>query len=209
MTFLVEAAAGATGLPLFLDSANPKALAAGLKAGQSHPNPLIINGFSLEPKKLADILPLAAEYDADIIGYLLTPDSQVPVSEEDLMDTALALYQEFQKAGIPDPRLIIDPVVAPLIWENGAAHNRAVLSLLPRLPDLLGFPVRTMAGLSNLTTGTIPTDRKAVLETAFLPLLAGAGLSILLLNVFHADTLRAARAVHALLSPGVFSWLSI
>lgn len=209
MAFLVDAAAAATRLPLFLDTANPKALEAGLRAGQNYSNQLIINGFSLEPRKIDHILPLARTYEADIVGYLLFPDSQVPVDEGDLINVAIRLYQAFQGAGLSDDQLIIDPVVAPVIWENGVAHNLSVLSLLRQLPDLLGFPVRTMAGLSNLTTGKIPKDKKQLLEQSFLPVLAGAGLSMVLLNVLHSNTVQTARTCDALLSPGVFSWMAI
>lgn len=209
MAFLVEAAASVTRLPLLLDTANPKALEAGLQAGKNYSNPLIINGFSLEPRKLEHILPLAKTFAVDIIGYILFPDSQVPIDEGDLMNLAIRLYQEFQEAGLSDEQLIIDPVVAPVIWANGISHNLSVLSLLRRLPDLLGFPVRTIAGLSNLTTGKIPGDKKQLLEQAFLPVLAEAGLSMALFNVFHSNTVRTARACDAILTPGVFSWLTL
>lgn len=43
--------------------------------------------------------------------------------------------------------MIIDPVVAPLVWQDGNLQNMEVLEVIRTLPDLLGFPVRTIAGM--------------------------------------------------------------
>lgn len=205
-SFLVETVQAVTSLPLVLDTANPTALAAGLEVCR---NPAVINGFSLEPAKLANILPLARHYPADIVGYLLFPNAHVPIEEDELMSTAVSLFEAFISEGLDPDRLIIDPVVAPLSWDNGLRHNQALLSVLSSLPDLLGTPVRSMAGLSNLTSGCLPIQKKAILESAYLPMLAAAGLNIALLNVFHAPTMQAAHSSRTLLGNGVFSWAGI
>lgn len=203
MAFLVKTVQSAVSLPLLLDTTNPKALEAGLKISN---NRTIINGFSLEPKKLEQILPLAADYDTEIIGFLLDAKSRVPTSESELCTLALTLFEQFQKTGLPSDRLIIDPVFAPLLWENGRDHNRNVLSLIRMLPDLTGFPIRTVGGLSNLTTGRIPKSARQPIESAFLSMLASSGLDMALLNIFHTETVRTAKACRALLGEQVFTW---
>lgn len=195
-TFLVETVQDVTALGLLLDTTNPDAMEAGLKACRNRP---IINGFSLEPAKIERILPLAAAYDADIIGYLLGPDSHVPVEADEMMTVAVELFDAYSKSGLTLERLIIDPVIAPVSWDNGVRHNQAVLSLLTSLPDLLGGPVRTIAGISNLASGSMPTRRKIELETAYLPMLAAAGLDMALLNIFHEPTVQTASVCDALL----------
>lgn len=206
MTFLVATVQSVSGLPLLLDTTNPKALEAGLRVSL---NPVIINGFSLEPKKLEFILPLAKRYNAEIIGYLLYPNGHVPTGEDDLIRIAVDLYEEFKKTGIEDSHLIIDPVVAPLMWENGMRHNQHILSLVRSLPDLLGFPVRTIAGISNLTSGPGPVGKKRIAEQAYIPMLASAGLTFALLNVLAPETVRIARLSHTLLNTDVFSWAAM
>jgi 5-methyltetrahydrofolate corrinoid/iron sulfur protein methyltransferase len=122
---------------------------------------------------------------------------------------ALELYEKFHAAGLADDQLIIDPVVAPVIWENGVRHNQSVISIIRNLPDILGFPVKTIAGISNLTTGKIPLGKKQLLEQAFVPVLMSAGLSMALVDVFHQQTMKISRACHALLGKGVFSWAAL
>ncbi len=203
MKFLVETVQSVTDLPLLLDTTNPDALAAGLAASS---NPVIINGFSLEPARIERILPLAVEFDADIIGYLLSPDSRVPVDEAGCFEIASELLVCAEKSGLNPERLIIDPVVAPLVWENGARHNRDILSVIRNLGELYGFPVRTIAGLSNLTSGPAPYAARLTMETAFLAMMADAGLSIALLNIFHTQTVACARACNILLTSDIFAW---
>lgn len=201
-SFLVETVQSVSSLPLILDTANPQALEAGLRVCRK---PAVINGFSLEPHKLERILPLAAAYEADIIGYLLGPGSVVPFSVDEMMSMAVELFDEIQKAGIQPQKLIVDPVIVPVSWDDGIRHNRAVLSLLGQLPELLGQPVRTIAGVSNLASGPMPVQRKIELECAFLPMLAAAGLDMALLNVSHAAAVQTIKTCDALLGQKVFA----
>jgi 5-methyltetrahydrofolate corrinoid/iron sulfur protein methyltransferase len=203
MAFLVEAVQAVSGLPILLDTTNPKALEAGLRVCE---NRAIINGFSLEPAKLESILPLAKKFDADIIGYLLYPNSHVPPDGPERLNVAVELFAEYAKAGLDNKRLIMDPIIAPLIWQDGNVQNMEILSVIRTLPDLLGFEVRTIAGLSNLTSGQGDRKKKILMEKAYLPMLLEAGLTMVLMDVLHEKTVTVARACSALISPKVFSW---
>jgi len=203
MAFCVETVQVATDLPILIDTANPNAMAAGLAANRKT---AVINGFSLEPAKLEAMLPLAKQYQADIIGYLLYPDSRVPQTAAERFSLALGLYDRVQQSGIEKERLIIDPVIVPVAWDDGIQQASEVLSVIGGLPDLLGFGVRTVAGLSNLTAGRGYLLQRRLLERAYLPMLAHAGLSMVLLNVFHEETMRTARGCNCLKAGGVFTW---
>ncbi len=202
-SFLVETVQDAAPLPLLLDTTNPAAMEAGLRSCRRRP---IINGFSLEPSKLQKILPLAIAYDADIIGYLLDADSRVPIEADEMMALAVELFDASTRSGLSAERLIIDPVIAPVSWDNGIRHNQAVLSLLRSLPDLLGGPVRSIAGVSNLATGPMPISRKIELERTYLPMLAAAGLDMALMNVFHKPSVQTLKTCGALLGNTIFAW---
>ncbi len=204
MGFLVNTVAAVADTPIFLDTTNPIAMRSGLETCRGRAT---INGFSLEPAKLERILPLAKAFDTDIVGYLLHPDSRVPIEEDEMMAIAVDLFEQFSKTGLAPERLIIDPVIAPLSWQDGARHNQAVLSVIRNLPDLLGAPVRTIAGLSNLASGPMPADRKIFLEQTFMPMLAAAGLDMVLVNVLHGPTIDTIKNCDLMLGDGVFSWV--
>ncbi|MEE4114455.1 MAG: dihydropteroate synthase [Desulfobacteraceae bacterium] len=204
MTFLVRTVRDTVDLPIVLDTANPRAIAAGLASGGRKAT---INGVSLESERLKQILPMARQYDCDIIGYLLGPDGHVPADAAGRMEAAVALFSAMQAAGISPERIIIDPVVAPLAWQDGNRQNMAVLEVIRTLPDLLGFPVRTIAGLSNLTTGAPDADSRRCYQGAFLPMLVSAGVSMVLLNVLDRVIMRLAGSSQRIANGSVFSWL--
>jgi 5-methyltetrahydrofolate corrinoid/iron sulfur protein methyltransferase len=137
MSFLVRAVQDVSDLPVFIDTANPVALEAGLRANRKT---AVINGFSLEPAKVEAILPLAKTYDTDIVGYLLYPDSHVPKDASERLAVAVQLFEASEKAGVDRDRLIIDPIVAPILWPDGNFQNMEILTVIRTLPDLLGFP---------------------------------------------------------------------
>jgi 5-methyltetrahydrofolate corrinoid/iron sulfur protein methyltransferase len=203
MTFLIETVQAASDLPLVLDTTNPVAMAAGLALCRRRAT---INGISLEPRKLACFLPLAKRFECDLVGYLLQPGGQVPADAAGRMEAAVALFGECRRAGIDPRRLIIDPIVAPLAWQDGNRQNMAVLEVIQALPDLLGFPVRTMAGLSNLTTGAPDRDTRHRYQMTFLPMLAAAGLDMLLMNVLDPGLMRVAHASRNITSGQIFNW---
>jgi len=203
MAFLVNSVQKVSDLPIIIDTANSKAIEAGLYANTKT---AIINGFSLEPAKLAEILPLAKKFNADIIGYLLQSNGHMAADAQERLNLAVEILQACQKIDLDLNRLIIDPVLAPLTWGNGGFQSMEVLSVIKCLPEILGRPVRTVIGLSNLTTGRNNLDKKLLLESAYLPMLAASGLSMVLINIFHHSTVKVARACTRLINREIFAW---
>jgi len=203
MAFMVEAVQKVTPLPLILDTSNPKALKAGLLASKT---PVTLNGLSLEPSKLEHILPLAVAHQSDLVCYLLYPNGHIPPNSIERLNVAVLLYQKCLEAGVEPDRMIIDPVLVPLSWQDGLFQAREVLTVIKTLPDLLGFPVRTIAGLSNLTAGARDPIKKHLAEQTYLPMLASAGLSMILMNVLHAESVRVARMCRLFSLESIFTW---
>jgi 5-methyltetrahydrofolate corrinoid/iron sulfur protein methyltransferase len=203
MRFFMEAVQAVTDLPLLIDTANPDAMAAGVKAAN---NRIILNGFSLEPRKLEQILPLARDHDADIVGFLLYPDSRVPNDAVQRLEVAMELLEAAEAAGVAKERVIIDPVIPPMAWADGIIQARQVLEVIRTLPDLLGFPVRTIGGISNLGTNAPDRAARLVIEQSFVAMLAAAGLSFALLDICNPDLVRTARVSGILAVENIFSW---
>ena len=203
MTFMVKAVQDVTHLPLILDTSNPKALKAGLQACNTK---AVINGVSLEPNKIEHILPLVAPHRADIVCYLLYPNGHIPPDGTERLNVAVSLYQKCQEAGIEPEHVIIDPVLVPLSWRDGLFQAREVLAVIKILPELLGFPVRTIIGLSNLTAGATDPARKRIAEQTYLPMLASAGISMVLMNVLNSETMQTARTCRLFTQETIFTW---
>ena len=206
MAFLINTVQEATDLRLCLDSPDPDTLKAGLTACKKKP---IINGFSLEPHKLDKILPLAVQYETEIIGFLLSPDGKVPNDLDERLSLASALAEGAWTSGLAPDQLIIDPVVVPISWDDGTRQARDVLLCIRLLPELLGFPVKTIVGLSNLTSRTTGNDSFPLLEEIYLAMLAQAGLDMALLNVFRKRSMATSYLCDAIQNARVLSWAEI
>jgi 5-methyltetrahydrofolate corrinoid/iron sulfur protein methyltransferase len=122
------------------------------------------------------------------------------------MEHAVALFNECQAAGIAPQRLIVDPIVAPLVWQDGNRQNMAILEVIRTLPDLLGYPVRSIAGLSNLTSGAPAADFRSRYQRAFLPMLAACGVTMILMDALNPELMALVRACRNITAKKIFSW---
>ncbi len=206
MGFLVKAIREVCDQPLFLDTINAKAIQAGLEQANGQ---AIINGLSLQPEKLKTILPLAVEYRAPVICYLLRPDGHVPRDCQSRLEIALRLWEIASTAGISREQFIIDPVLVPLGWEDGSYQAIEVLDVLRYLPELLGFSPQTIIGLSNLTSGAGSAGQKIAMENAYLPMLAACGIKFILMNINHRRTVELAANCNLLAGGQIFSWKQV
>ncbi|WP_300669750.1 dihydropteroate synthase [Desulfoluna sp.] len=203
--YLMDVVRGVTALPLFIDSPNAEMARLALASGHAG---IHVNGFSLQPSRLTPFLSLMAQYEAShFVGYLLSEEGAVPTAHDGRLQTATTLITavEAKGEGLMD-RLIIDPVVVPLSWDDGTFHALEVVRTLRALPDLAGRRVQSMAGLSNLTSGPVPRQKGELMEQAYIPLLAEAGLDYILMNTNRRKSVLGVHAANLLTGGLPFSW---
>jgi 5-methyltetrahydrofolate corrinoid/iron sulfur protein methyltransferase len=119
MKWLVETVQEVTDKPLCLDTPIPRVMEAALKVCD---NPKIINSTNGEKERLDALLPLAAEYDADIIG-LAMDEKGIPRDASGRTEIALQILASAMEHGIEPNRLYIDPVVLPVNAVQEQAPN--------------------------------------------------------------------------------------
>lgn len=132
-------------IPLCLDSPNPKAIEAALKAAGAR---CIINSVNGEEKSLSTLLHIAKEYDAVIIGLTLdddgiahNPEKRVAIAEK-ILDRAV-------KTGIREADVIIDPLAMAVSADSQACI--VTLETIRLVRRKLGLNI-TM-GASNISFG--------------------------------------------------------
>lgn len=188
MRFLVEIVQEATSVKLILDSPNPRLIEIGLSVCRERP---LINCISLEKAKLEGILPLAVNFGCDLVILLMDEFSFSPPRVEEKISLALQVSDLCAAAGLPLEKLIFDPVLPNLSWDDcwhriGEAVKTIRLLATGAVFDL---PVRTMIGLSNLRSGSRkyhPVD----IDLNCLAMLCGAGLEYALVDVFEPKIVR-------------------
>ena len=162
---------GAVGLPVCIDSANPEALAAGLKAVQGR---ALVNSVNGEKDKLKAVLPVVAEYGAAVIalcmddsGIPATPDARLRVAEN-ILEAAVAL-------GIKPEDILFDPLVMAVSADHTAGHITATTARQIRAQ----MGCNMTAGASN---GSHGMPERELLNTVLLTLLAQAGVNAPICN---------------------------
>jgi len=159
-------------VPLCLDSAKPEALEAALKV---YKGKALINSVSGEEHSLGNVLPLAKEYGAAVIG-LVQDDEGIPNSAERRVAIAHKIVERAETVGIPREDVIIDC----LAFAVGAdtSSGPALVKAICRIKDELG--VNITLGASNVSFG-LP-DRET-LNKAFMPIVIAAGVTCLIVDV--------------------------
>jgi methanogenic corrinoid protein MtbC1/uroporphyrinogen-III decarboxylase len=132
-------------VPLCIDSADPKALKAGLEV---YDGKALVNSVNGEKHKLEQVLPLVKEHGAAVIG-LTMDDTGIPMEAEKRFDIARLIVEKAEKMGIPREDVIIDPLAMAVSADHGSALE--TLKALQLIRDRLG--VNQTLGLSNISFG--------------------------------------------------------
>lgn len=189
-------------LEIFLDSADPEVIKYGLEFATKK---IVINGFSLEERKLKEILPLAAYYKVDIVGLIMT-GSFIPSTLEEKLLLAEEMIYHAEQNGIDRSQIILDPVVIPLGWENGTISAKSNIEFIKHLPSMFGPEIRTIVGLSNLTTKAAGGKAKEFFQSIYLSMLYDAGLSMVMLDIFNETIMSAIKFIDTLEGKRIFSF---
>ena len=167
----VEALQGACPLPLMIDSSDPAAIEAGVRAYAGKP---IVNSVNAKDESLAAVLPLVRHYGCAVVG--LTLDEQgIPETAEGRFACAEKIVRAAEAYGIPREDVAIDCLVmtASTNQEQVAEILRAVSLVKERLG------VRTVLGVSNVSFGL---PQRPLLNAAFLTAAFAAGLDLPIMN---------------------------
>jgi|GEM_PF-3359952 len=202
VSFFIRSIEKYTNLDILIDSTDSEVIEIAINTASKKP---IINGFSLEEKKVSQILPLAGRYGCHIIG-LVMKDGYIPKELEEKLYLAEKMINEAEKLNIDRSKIILDPIVAPLGWGDGVTHNKSNLEFIKLVPQVFGEEVKTICGLSNLTTTAAKGESKGSLQSFYLSMLYGAGIDMIMVDVFNDKVLNTIKFIQTLDEKRVFSF---
>lgn len=185
----VFCAAGAVAAPLVLDSSNPAALEAGLKAADGK---VLINSVSGESKSLKRVLPLAKKYGAAIIGLALDKKG-IPETAEGRVAVARRIRNAARRQGIPDCDIMIDCLTLTVSAEQKRAFES--LRAIRMVKQKLGLS--TVLGVSNISFGL---PQRTLISATFFSMAMEAGLDAAIINPKDKGMMDAWRSAMVLLN---------
>ena len=134
-----------TDAPLVIDTSDPEALEAGLRA---YPGRALINSVTAENDRIKGFLPLAKKYGAAILCLPITEDG-VPKAAEERLKAEEYIIQKAKEQGLDDGDFLLDALVMTVSADKNAC--REVLKTLQLYREHLGYP--STMGLSNISFG--------------------------------------------------------
>ncbi len=187
-----------TDVPLCIDSSIIEALEAGLSVYKGR---ALVNSTTAEEEVMDRVLPLVKKYDAAVVA-ISNDETGISQDPDVRFEVAKRIVERAHDYGIKSEDILVDPLVMPIGAINSAGKD--VFHLIGRLRNEL--KVNTTCGASNVAFG-LP-NRHAV-NNAFLPMLAGAGMTSAIVNPLHDGLVQAVRAGDVLngLDPACANWI--
>ncbi len=187
-----------TDAPLCIDSSIVDALRAGLEVYEGKP---LLNSVTGEEERLETILPLVRKYECAVIA-ISNDDSGISEDINVRFDVAKKIVERAQDHGIPASDIVVDPLVMPIGAINSA--GKQVLELVHRLRTEL--KVNTTCGASNLSFGL---PNRNGLNTAFISMAIGAGMTSAITNPLHGEIMQAVRGANVVMGndPECAAWI--
>lgn len=172
MAWLVETIQEACDTTLCLDSANPKALLAGLKVVQNTP---LINSVSGEKSRIDGVLPLALKYKTGLI-VLALDDKGIPETTEGRLEIVHRLVGQAKEGGLQEEQLFVDPLVTAI--STGITNGLITFETISKIKE--AFPqINVTCGLSNISFGM---PLRPLINHTFAPMAIKAGLNSAIAN---------------------------
>ena len=176
-----------TGLPLQIDSSNPKAIEAALRV---YNGKAIVNSVNGEQEVMDNIFPIVKKYGAAVIGLTLDSDG-IPNTAEKRFAIAERILNEAAKYGIPKEDVIIDCLTLTASAQQKEVNE--TLRAVRMVKEKLGL--RTALGVSNISFGL---PMRIIVNRTFLAMAMECGLDLPIINPNEEDMMSAIFAFNVL-----------
>jgi len=189
MTWMVNTVQEVVDIGLSFDTTNLAAIETGLKLAKRQ---AMINSTSAEPERLANVPPLAAQYNAKLIA-LMMGKSGIPMSAEERVSIAIEqLIPRAMEVGLPMENLYLDPLVLTVAGcQEYCPHAIEAVRYVKQAMDPAPL---TIGGLSNVSN-KVPPEGRSLLNRTYLVMLMAAGLDAVIADPLDREQMEVIRIV--------------
>ena len=183
-------------VPLSIDTPNPQAMEASLKACNKR---AMMNSTTAEQKKMEALFPLAKEYDAEI--FCLTLDEKgIPNDAEKRNELAMLMIATAMGYDIQPENIYLDPLILPV----GAAQDQGqkVIDAINMFKILSDPAPKTVVGLSNISNAT---KQRSLLNRTYLAMLMGVGLTAAIMDPYDEELMKVVKTGDILLNKKLYA----
>lgn len=171
-------------VPIALDTANKKAIEAGLKVYDRTNAKPIIN--SADAGSRFDLIDIAAEYEAMVIG--LCAKEGIPRDNDERMAYCQEILEKGLMLGMEPTDILFDPLC--LVIKGMQEKQVEVLEAIKMMTEM---GLLTTGGLSNVSNGC-PKHVRPVLDSAFLAMAMANGFSSAIMNPCAPELMKTVKS---------------
>lgn len=186
MKWLASIVREVSDIPLSFDTTNPAEMRSGLEFVKN-PNDCIINSVSADQNRLDALLPLAKEFQSNLIALTLSDETGIPKEADGRLEIAFNILEQTMQYEIDNSKIFFDPLVLPI----PVAQEQAIESLnaIRMFKESFDPPVLTTVGLSNVSNGA-PKENRPLINRVFMVLAMGCGLDSAIVDGFDEELIR-------------------
>ena len=144
LCWMIEMVQAEVDVPISIDNSKPAMIKEAIKVCKKPP---LINSTTAEEARLNELLPIAVEYQASIIG-LVMDEAGSPKTLEKRIENAGKIFIKASEYGLPPEHLFVDPIVMPIKYMQDQAKE--ILSAANQFQHFSDPPCHIIAGLSNV-----------------------------------------------------------
>lgn len=196
LTWMIKTIQEVVDVPLSIDTPNPNAMEAGLKACN---NKAMMNSTTAEQKRMETLFPLAKEYDAEI--FCLTLDEKgIPNDAEKRNELGMLMIATAMGYDVQPENIYLDPLILPV----GAAQDQGqkVIDAIHMFKVLSDPAPKTVVGLSNISNAT---KQRSLINRTYLAMLMGVGLTAAIMDPYDEELMKAAKTADILLNKKLYA----
>ena len=173
MEWAVERIQEVVDVPLAIDTPDHQVLEAGLRRKKHKES--MINSIDAEQERLEAVLPIAKEFDSNIIALAMGKEG-IPSSTEGRLKACEKVAESAQKYGIALEKLYFDPLVLSIATDTsqGIVTLKTLKEIKSRFPE-----AKTALGLSNISFGL---PKRPLINRSFLLVAIYLGLDSAILD---------------------------
>ena len=196
IAWMVESVQDVTDAQLCIDTTDPAAMAAGVKAAKTTP---IMNSTTADDFKMEKLFPIAKEYDAEIIGLTLD-EKGIPNDAESRCELALMIITKAMEYEVSTDKIYLDPLILPV----GPAQDQGkkVLDALDMFKTLCDPAPKTVVGLSNISNNT---KERSLINRTYCTMLMAHGLDAAIMDPADEELMKTIKTSDILLNKRLYA----
>ena len=194
--WMIEMVQEAVDLPISIDNSKPAMIKEAIKVCKKPP---LINSTTADEKRLDELLPIAAEYHASIIG-LVMDEAGSPKNVEKGVENAMKIFAKAMEYGMSPEQLFLDPIIMPVKFMQD--QPKEILQAANQFQLLNDPPCHIVAGLSNISNGT---KQKKLINRVFCAMLIANGLDAVILDVTDEELVNTILTAELLMNKSIYA----